>query len=95
MYAKCIDHKAHSGTSCTIQKVHKNVYSLHTLYFQMCTKNVYFINEHKKYINVYKMYRSQSALRKLTYYTKSVQKCVLFVYALVPNVYYKMYTSWS
>ena len=49
-------------------------------------QNVYFIN-------VYKMYRSQSALRQPMYYTKSVQKCVLFVYNLVSNVYYKMYTS--
>ena len=56
-------------------------------------QNVYFINVHKKYINVYKMYRSQSALRQPMYYTKSVQKCVLFIYTLVPNVYYKMYTS--
>ena len=39
------------------------------------------------------MYRSQSALRQLMYYTKSVQKCVLFVYTLVPNVFYKMNTS--
>ena len=37
MYTKCIDHKAHSGTSCTIQKVHKNVYFLYTLKFKMCT----------------------------------------------------------
>ena len=39
------------------------------------------------------MYRSQSALRQLMYYTKRVQKCVLFVYTLVPNVFYKMNTS--
>ena len=41
-------------------------------------QNVYFINVHEKYINVYKMYRSQSTLRQLMYYTKSVQKCVPF-----------------
>ena len=40
-------------------------------------QNVYFINKHKKYINVYKMYRLQSARRQLMNYTKSVQKCVL------------------
>ena len=42
------------------------------------------------------MYRSQSALKHFMYYivyTKSAQKCVLFVYTLVQNVYYKMYTS--
>ena len=68
-----------------------------TFCIHFCSKcrlqNVYFINVHKKYINVYKMYRSQSALRQLMYYTKSVQKCVLFVYTLVPNVFYKMNTS--
>ena len=48
---------------------------------------------YKEEKNVYKMYRSQSALRQLIYCTKSVQKCVLFVYTLVPDVYYKMYTS--
>ena len=41
--------------------------------------NVHVINVHKEYINVYKMHRSQSALRQLMYYTKSVQKYVLFV----------------
>ena len=39
------------------------------------------------------MYRSQSTLRHFMYSTKSAQKCVLFVYTLVQNVYYKMYTS--
>ena len=29
MYTKCIDRKAHSGNSCTIQKVYKNVYFLY------------------------------------------------------------------
>ena len=93
MYTKCVDHKADSGTSCTIQKVDKNVYFLLHFSSKCVLQNVYFINEHKKYINVYKMYRSQSALRQLMYYTKSVQKCVLFVYTLVPNVFYKMNTS--
>ena len=30
MYTKCIDRKAHSGNSCTIQEVYKNVYFLYT-----------------------------------------------------------------
>ena len=54
---------------------------LRLAYFLYATLVLY-----KKYTNVYKMYRSQSTLRQHIYYTKSVQKCVLFVYTLVPNV---------
>ena len=50
MYKKCIDRKAHSGSSCTIQKVYKDVYFFYTLQFQKyttkcilhkCTQKVY------------------------------------------------------
>ena len=93
MYTKCIDPKRTQALHVLYKKCTK-MCTLCIHFISKCVlKNVYFINEHKKYIDVSKMYRSQSALRQLMYYTKSVQKCVLFVYALVPNVYYKMYTS--
>ena len=93
MYTKCIDPKRTQALHVLYKKCTKMcTFCIH--FSSKCVlQNVYFINEHKKYINVYKMYRSQSALRQLMYYTKRVQKCVLFVYTLVPNVFYKMNTS--
>ena len=44
MYAKCIDRKAHSGNSFTIQKVYKNVYTFSNVYYKCilhkCTQGI-------------------------------------------------------
>ena len=53
MYTKCIDHKVHSGNSCTIQKVYKNVYFLYTLKFQLYTTKCILHKCHKVYNVMY------------------------------------------
>ena len=56
---KCIDRKAHSGNSCTIYKKCTKMCAFCIHFSSKCKlQNVDFINVHKNYINVYKMYRS-------------------------------------
>ena len=82
-YTKCTHHIESKRT--VVQKTH-TFFDFYTFCMHFCSKLTQAtLALYKRCTNVYKLYKSQSTLRQHKFYPKSVQKCVLFVYTLVPT----------